>query len=99
VAKHLPGTAEANRLIEREGGAHVFNDRATMDRVMEAILDRGEYLGAIRAHDRWGLRFAGPIGARLAADGTAVPLHYGELTVNPRIGRYHVIPRTGPSAL
>lgn len=97
VRKHPPGTLEATRLIGEDGAAHCFLDRQTMVRVTEEILVRGEYLGIIRGHERWGLRFLDPIGSRIAGDGTTIQLFYGELKLNLRTGRYHVVPRTRPS--
>ncbi len=44
-----------------------------------------------------GLRFNQPIGYRIDASGNKIPLHYGELKLDPATCRYHVIPRTGPS--
>ena len=95
--KHLPDTPEATEFIEHEGAAHCFLDRQTMVRVNEEILARGEYLGVVRGHERWGLLFPEPIGFRIAGDGTTHPLFYGELKLSLRTGRYHVIPRTRPS--
>jgi hypothetical protein len=40
--KHLPDTAQVQRLLRKEGKAYVFNDRSTMDLVTQAILERGE---------------------------------------------------------
>ncbi len=38
--KHLPETPQVQRLLRKEGKAHVFNDRATMDLVIQAIIQR-----------------------------------------------------------
>jgi hypothetical protein len=83
------------RLLQREGAAHVFNDEATMLRVAKAIIENGEFTGIIRNHERYGLYFAGAIGYRIENNGSRIPLHYAEMKV---IGdKYHVIPRTRPS--
>ncbi len=95
VPKHLPNTPQSARLIRKEGAAHVFPDEATMKRVAQAIMEQGEKTGVVRGHERWGLRFAEPIGYRIDAAGNALPLYYGELKVSGE--HYHVIPRTGPS--
>lgn len=57
-------------------------------------MERGQFIGAVRGWDRYGLQFDAPIGFRVGADGSRTPLHYGEIKV--RDGMYHVIPRTGP---
>lgn len=92
--KHLPGTAQANKLIRKEGAAHVFIDKATLSQVEKAIFERGQYNGNIRGADRYGVMFDKPIGYRISADGSKVPLHYGEMKVKD--GLYHIIPRTSP---
>jgi hypothetical protein len=94
VQKHLPDTPQSARLIRKEGAAHVFLDEATMNRVAEAILERGQKTGVLRGHERWGLAFEEPIGFRIDAQGDRVPLYYGELKVSGE--QYHVIPRNGP---
>jgi hypothetical protein len=96
--KHLPDTPESLKLIRKEGSAHVFNDKATLSQVEQAILERGESLGTVRGWERYGLRFDDPIGFRIDARGNRVPLHYGEMKLDPKTGTYHVIPRTGPSS-
>ncbi len=40
--KHLPGTPQVQRLLRKEGKAYVFNDQKTMERVIQAIIERGE---------------------------------------------------------
>jgi len=97
LQKHLPDTPEAAKLIKKEGAAHVFNDEATLRRVEAEILARGANTGAVRGAERYGLRFDEPIGYRIDAAGKKIPLHYGELKLDPATGKYHVIPRTGPS--
>jgi hypothetical protein len=95
VDKHLPDTPQSKKLIRKEGAAHVFKDRATMDHVADEIIKRGEFTGEVRGAKRYGLRFDEPIGYRVGADGSKIPLYYGEMKV---VGdQYHVIPRTGPS--
>jgi hypothetical protein len=97
IARHVEGTAQADRLIAKEGFAHVFTDKATLAAVENAIFERGQFTGLVRGTERFGLTFDAPIGARVAADGSRVPLFYGEAKVSAD-GLYHVMPRTGPSA-
>lgn len=42
IAKHLPNTPQVQRLLRRGRAAHVFNDEATMNRVSQAVIERGE---------------------------------------------------------
>ena len=85
------------RLLRRGRSAHVFNDQATMDRVAQAIIERGEYTGIIRGYEGYGLFFAKPIGYRISPDdGLRTLLFYGEVKIDAE-NRYHVIPRTRPS--
>lgn len=95
IAKHLPDTPQMQRLLQQQGCAHVFNDEATMTRVAQAIIENGEFTGIIRNHERYGLYFSKPIGYRISADGSQIPLYYGEMKVTG--DKYHVIPRTRPS--
>ncbi len=94
--KHLPGTAESAKLIQKEGAAHVFTDKATLTQVEAAILERGQATVSVRGTERFGLRFEDPIGYRISRDGNRIPLNYGELTLK-HDGRYHLIPRTRPA--
>jgi hypothetical protein len=91
-SKHLSGTPQANRLLAQEGFVHVFLDQETMNRVIQAIMAQGEYLGEIRGHERWGHQFEQPIGFRVGKDGGHFPLFYGEIKVKG--GKYHANPRT-----
>ncbi len=93
VAKHLPDSASVQRLLRRGRAAHVFNDEATMKRVAQAIIERGEYTGTVREYQRYGLFFAESIGDRIDPDGSTIPLFYGEVKIDAE-NRYHVIPRT-----
>lgn len=95
IAKHLPDTPQMQRLLQKEGVAHVFNDEATMSRVAQAIIENGEFTGIIRNHERYELYFYTSIGYRMSADGNRIPLYYGEIKVTG--DKYHVIPRTRPS--
>lgn len=103
VAKHLPDTPQTQKLLEREGNVHLFNDQATLERVTEAILKNGKFTGTLRGHDwlcqasknRYGLYFAEAISYGLDADNNKTPLYYGEIKVKG--DKYHVIPRTRPS--
>ena len=74
--KHLPDTPESLRLIQKEGSAHVFNDKAALSQVEQAILEKGESLGTVRGWERYGLRFDEPIGFRIDANGNKIPLYY-----------------------
>ncbi len=91
--KHLEGTAHANRLIRKEGSAHVFENKEALSAVEKTILEQGQFTGNIRGWDRYGLQFDSPIGYRIGADGSRTPLTYGEIKVKD--GLYHVIPRSG----
>ncbi|MER3435669.1 MAG: hypothetical protein C4288_20335 [Leptolyngbya sp. ERB_1_1] len=93
TAKHLPGTAQAQRLLKRGRAAHVFHDEATMERVAQAIIAGGEFTGIIREYERYGLLFSEPIGYRIAPDGSTMALFYGEVKIDAE-NQYHVIPRT-----
>jgi hypothetical protein len=95
IAKHLPDTPQMQRLLQEEGSAHVFNNLETLQTVAQAILERGESIGNIRGHERYGLYFPEPIGYRIDIDGRRLPLYYGEIKIKG--DRYHVIPRTRPS--
>lgn len=97
VERHLPNTPQSLKLIQREGAAHVFTDRATLGQVEAAIFERGQYTGAVRGWERYGLQFEQSIGYRIGSAGERIPLHYGEMKFNPQTGTYHVIPRTGAS--
>jgi len=91
--KHLPNTPESEKLINKKGDAHVFNDKSTLSRLEEAIFKRGKYTGNIRGWERYGVMFDEPIGYRISSDGKKIPLHYGEMKIKD--GFYHVIPRIG----
>ena len=56
--------------------------------------EKGEFTGIIRNHERYGLYFSKPIGYRISADGSQIPLYYGDKLSGER---YYVIPRTSPS--
>lgn len=76
IAKHLPNTSQVQRLLRRGRSAHVFNDEATMDRVAQAIVEKGEHNGIVRGYERYGLSFTEPIGHRISPDGSRIPLFY-----------------------
>ncbi len=65
IAKHLPNTASVQRSLRRGRSAHVFNDKVTMDRVAQTIIERGEYTGIVREYERYGLLFTEPIAIEL----------------------------------
>ncbi|KYF90930.1 hypothetical protein BE20_32750 [Sorangium cellulosum] len=100
IPKSIEGTPAAERLITREGAAHVFPDMATLARVENAIFEGGQFTGAIvrggTVTERFGMMFKTPIGYRIAADGSRIPLYYGEAKISAN-GPYHVMPRIGPA--
>jgi hypothetical protein len=95
IAKHLPDTAQSNRLLRRGRSAHVFNE-ATLLRVAQAIIERGTDTGFARGYDRYGLLFSESIGVRISPDGSTLPLFYGEVKIDAD-NQYHPVPRTRPS--
>jgi hypothetical protein len=96
IAKHLPNTPQMRRLLRKGLSAHIFKDIETLERVTQAIIERGEYTDKIRKYKRYGLYFSDVIGYRIDPDGTQLNLYYGELKINDS-NKYHVIPRTSPS--
>ncbi|MEH1872854.1 DUF6972 family protein [Nostoc sp.] len=99
IARHLPNTPQVQRLLHREGRAHIFNDRETLERVTQAIIAGGERTGIDDEEDdyeRYGLYFSEPIGYIIKADGSQIPLDYGEIKIVKTTGEYHAIPRTSP---
>ncbi|WP_072619277.1 DUF6972 family protein [Spirulina major] len=96
IAKHLPNTAQSNRLLRRGRSAHVFNDEKTLLRVAQAIIVGGIHTGFARGYDRYGLMFTEAIGVRLDPDGSTLLLFYGEVKIDAD-NQYHPIPRTRPS--
>jgi hypothetical protein len=96
IAKHLPNTAQSNRLLRRGRSAHVFNDEATLFHVAQAIIEGGTQTGFARGYDRYGLLFGEAIGVRIDPDGSTLPLFYGEVKIDAD-NQYHPVPRTRPS--
>ncbi len=99
VDRHLPNTPQVQRLLRREGRAHVFNDRQTLEQVTQAIIAGGEQTGIDDEEDdyeRYGLYFSEPIGYIIKADGRQISLYYGEIKIVKTTGEYHAIPRTSP---
>lgn len=96
TAKHLPNTAQVQRLLRRGRSAHVFNNEATMNRVAQMIIERGDYTGIVREYERYGMLFIEPIGYRIDPNGSVIPLFYGEVKIDAE-NQYHVIPRNRPS--
>ena len=97
--KHLPDTPQVQRLLKKEGKAHIFKDRDTMNFVIEQIIARGEQTGIndpTDDYDRFGLYFTEPIGYQIRSDGSNIPLYYAEIKIIKGTGIYHVIPRTKP---
>jgi hypothetical protein len=99
IAHHLPNTPQVQRLLRREGRAHVFNDLETLKWVTQVIITGGERTGIEDEDDdyeRYGLYFSGAIGYIIRADGSQTPLYYGEIKIVKTTGEYHAIPRTSP---
>lgn len=77
----------------------MFKDFATMEFVVQAIIERGELTGVEDENDdyeRYGLYFDEPIGDQIKADGSRLPLYYAEIKIVKGGNQYHVIPRTKP---
>ena len=81
VAKHLPDTYQMQRLLQKEGSVHVFNDETTLSMVTQAIIEKGEFTGVVRGHERYGLYFVEPVGYRVSVDSSRIPLYYAEIKV------------------
>ncbi|TYQ24899.1 hypothetical protein PseudUWO311_17195 [Pseudanabaena sp. UWO311] len=99
IDKHLPNTPQVQRLLRREGRAHIFSDRETLEKVIQAIILDGERTGINNEDDdyeRYGLYFAEPIGYIIRVDSSQTSLYYGEIKVLKATGEYHAIPRTSP---
>ena len=99
IDRHLPNTPQVQRLLRREGRAHVFNDLETLKRVTRNIIADGERTGIEDEDDdyeRYGLYFPEAIGYIIKADGSQIPLCYGEIKIVKTTGEYHAIPRTSP---
>lgn len=99
VDRHLPNTPQVQRLLRREGRAHVFNNLETLKRVMQAIIESGEQTGIEDENDdyeRYVLYFSEPIEYIIRTDGSQTPLYYGEIKIVESTGEYHAIPRTSP---
>jgi hypothetical protein len=99
IDRHLPNTSQVQRLLRREGRAHVFSDRETLKRVTEAILKDGQQTGINDEDDdyeRYVLYFQEAIGYIIRTDGSQTPLYYGEIKIVKTTGEYHAIPRTSP---
>ncbi len=99
IERHLPDTLQVQGLLRREGRAHVFSDRETLERVTQAIIAGGERTGTDDEEDdyeRYGLYFSEPIGYIIKVDGSQISLYYGEIKIVKTTGEYHAIPRTSP---
>ncbi len=99
IDRHLPNTPQVQRLLRREGRAHIFNDRETLERVTQVIIMDGERTGVEDENDdyeRYGIYFSEPIGYIIRTDGNQIPLYYGEIKIVKTTGEYHAIPRTSP---
>ncbi|MBH8555522.1 hypothetical protein I8751_24895 [Nostocaceae cyanobacterium CENA357] len=95
INRHLPNTPQVQRLLQKEGRAHVFNDRETLERVTQAIIANGERTGIDDEEDdyeRYGLYFPEAIGYIIRVDASQTPLYYGEIKIVKVTGKYHVIP-------
>lgn len=96
IAKHLPNTPQMQKLLQKEGVAHVFNDQATMIRVAQAITSkRGSLQASFVTTNVMDFTFLNRLVKDISADGNQIPLYYGEIKLSGE--RYHVIPRTRPS--
>ncbi|WP_017652831.1 DUF6972 family protein [Fortiea contorta] len=99
IDRHLPNTPQVQRLLRREGRAHVFNDRETLERVTQAIIASGERTGIddqADDYERYGLYFPEAIGYIIKTNGSQILLYYGEIKIVKTTGEYHAIPRTSP---
>jgi hypothetical protein len=97
--RHLPDTSQVKRLLRKEGKAHVFYDRITMELVIQSIIKRGERTGIddeTDDYERYGLYFGDPIGYQIRADGSRILLYYAEIKIIKGTDLYHVIPRSRP---
>ncbi len=95
VSRHLPQGRDAQRLLRQGKAAHVFLDKGIMNRIAADLLARGEFIGTVRGHDRYGLSYPELIGYKIAPDGKKQPLYYAELKVKD--GGYHAVPRHKPA--
>lgn len=98
IHRHLPGTPQVQRLLKKEGRAHVFNDLETLKRVTQEIISNGECTDQNDEDDdyeRYGLYFSAAIDYIVRVDGSKTPLYYGEIKIVKTTGTYHAIPRTG----
>lgn len=62
----------------------MFNDRETLERVTQAIIESGERTGIDDEEDdyeRYGLYFPEVIGYIIRKDGSQTPLYYGEIKI------------------
>jgi hypothetical protein len=76
IDRHLPNTPQVQRLLQREGRAHVFNNLETLKQVTQAIIAGGERTGVEDEDDnyeRYGLYFSESIGY-IRADGSQTHL-------------------------
>ena len=99
IDRHLPNTPQVQRLLRKEGKAHVFNNLETLQQVTKAVIKNGERTGINDGEDdyeRYGLYFSEPIGYIIRIDGSQIPLYYGEIKIVKTTGEYHAIPRTSP---
>lgn len=96
LAKHLPNTPQAKRLLNKGLSIHIFKDIETLENVARLIIEKGEYTGKVRKYERYGLYFSNVIGYRISLGGNILNLYYGEIKINDS-NQYHVIPRTSPS--
>lgn len=97
--KHLPNTSQVQRLLKKEGKAYIFSDQETMERVTQAIIEKGERTGIedqTDNYERYGLYFTQAIGYIIKIDGGKIPLYYAEIKIIKGTNIYHVIPRTKP---
>lgn len=65
IDRHLPNTAQVQRLLRKEGRTHIFNNRETLERITQSIIVGGEQTGVDDeedAYDRYGLYSSEAIG-------------------------------------
>jgi hypothetical protein len=98
--KHLEGGKEAEKLYEKGDAKHVFRDDVDLDRTIDEVMDRGEYVGVDEhGYHRWVKRSDEPVGVRKKMGDEDQSLHYVEVKAkqNPDgTWSYHADPRGRP---
>ena len=57
IAKLPPDTAQSDRLLRQGQSFHISNDKATLLRVAQAIMDGVPQTGIVRGYDRLSIKF------------------------------------------